>query len=409
MPSSEAKPVHFCMPQLGESVTEGQVVRWLKQRGERVDRYEPLVEVTSDKVSAEVPSPVAGVLAEILADVGCVRPVGSPLCVIHPPGTAAPPPAPGPRYSPAVRHLAARHGIDPATVPPTGRHGRVTRRDVERALAQRVTVETSRPQEAPAPAARPLEPATEAAGAVARRPVSATSAAASTDKSSPLSPVRRLIAQRTLISKHTAPHAWTLVEVDLTGLVRARERVKAAFSEREGVPLTYLPFVIHAVARTLREIPMMNATLVDEHVILRGSVHVGVAVGLEDGVVVPVIRDADALTVRGLARALYERVDLARRGLLSHRDLADGTFTVNNSGAFGSIASFPILHGAQAAMLTLEAIVPRPVVIGEAIAIRSMANMCLSFDHRVLDGTHVGRFLQQVKGRLEALAEPLEL
>ncbi len=403
MPSSEAGPVHFCMPQLGESVTEGQVVRWLKQRGEAVGRYEPLVEVTSDKVSAEVPSPVAGVLAEILADAGCVRPVGAPLCVIHPPSTPAAPCAPGPRYSPAVRHLAQLHGIDPAAVPGTGRGGRVTRRDVEQALALRAASPPPLPAAPPAvdPVRETLPPAGDPAGAAAAR--------GSTDKSAPLSPVRRLIAQRTLISKHTAPHAWTLVEVDLTGLVRARERVKAAFLEREGVPLTYLPFVIHAVARTLREIPMMNATLVDEHIILRGAVHVGVAVGLEDGVVVPVIRDADALTVRGLARALHERVDLARRGLLSHRDVADGTFTVNNSGAFGSIASFPILHGAQAAMLTLEAIVPRPVVVGEGIAIRSMVNLCLSFDHRVLDGTHVGRFLQRVKGRLEALAEPLDL
>src|SRR5690606_3233478 len=214
--------------------------------------------------------------------------------------------------------------------------------------------------------------------------------------------VRKLIAQRMVQSRQEIPHAWTMVEVDVTGLVRLVEAEGARFREREGVPLTYLPFVIEAAARALRKFPLLNASWQGEEILVHRQIHIGVPVALEESVIVPVIRDADQQSVAGLARTLRRLVERARSGQLTVPAVEGATFTVNNTGAFGSILSQPIIFPPQAGMLTLEAIVKRPVVEGDAIAIRSMVNLCLSLDHRVVDGLYAGRFLQQVKARLES-------
>jgi len=217
------------------------------------------------------------------------------------------------------------------------------------------------------------------------------------------SPARRIIAQRMVQSRQEIPHAWTMVEVDVTGLVRLVEAEGERFKAREGVPLTYLPFVIEAAARALRKYPLLNASWQDGEIVVHRHIHIGVPVGLEESVIVPVIRDADQKSVAGLAQELRRLVERARSGQLTLAEVEGATFTVNNTGAFGSILSQPIINPPQAAMLTLEAIVKRPVVVeGDAIAIRHMVNLCLALDHRVIDGLYAGRFLQQVKARLES-------
>ena len=462
-------PVEITMPKLGESIVEGTVARWLKQVGEAVERYEPLLEVVTDKVNTEVPSPAAGILEAILVPEGETVPVGTILARLRAPGEAPgsapgvgepgvasgaeaearPTPLPaedeaagggaaggeaGPdgwprgRYSPVVRRLAAEFGIDLRQVPGTGRGGRVTREDVI-AYLERQTAPEASPEPAARPAwavlpeaaapepaalterAGPPEPAepqafevSVAPGARAGTPAGSEDeeAAVRVDRLKP-SPVRKLIAQRMVQSRQEIPHAWTMVEVDVTGLVRLVEAEGARFREREGVPLTYLPFVIEAAARALRKFPLLNASWQGEEILVHRQIHIGVPVALEESVIVPVIRDADQQSVAGLARTLRRLVERARSGQLTVPEVEGATFTVNNTGAFGSILSQPIIFPPQAGMLTLEAIVKRPVVVeGNAIAIRSMVNLCLSLDHRVVDGLYAGRFLQQVKARLES-------
>lgn len=427
------------MPQLGESVTEGTIGKWLKKPGEAVGKYEPLLEVITDKVSAEVPSPAAGVLQEILAAEGETVAVGTPIAVldqvadeaaavaeataaaaggqappaagvraagvvVQSPGAAVgngsvatlarPEPAArdGQRFSPAVLRLAQEHGIDLTRLSGTGLGGRITRKDVEAAAAARPAAAApaeapTAPQPAPATAAPEQEPA-QAAG----------------DRAIPVGPVRRRIAQRMTQSVHEIPHAWSMVEVDVTGMVRLREGRKADFQRREGVALTYLPFVVHAVAAALRRHPLLNAAWAEDHIVAKAEVNIGIAVALADALVVPVIHGADRLSVTGLAHAVADLAQRARAGRLTPADVQGGTFTVNNTGTYGSVLSMPIINYPQAAILSTEAIVRRPVVIADdAIAVRSCMNLCLSIDHRVLDGLAAGRFLQSVKERLEAL------
>ncbi|HLG50742.1 MAG TPA: dihydrolipoamide acetyltransferase family protein [Chloroflexota bacterium] len=387
------------MPQLGESVTEGTIGRWLKKPGERVERDEPIVEVITDKVNAEIPSPVAGVLERISAAEGTVVAVGQEIAFIAVPGeapeaeaeepparAAAGPPstsvpaavrpggeAPGstvPRSSPLVRRLAREHGIDLRQIRGTGLGGRVTHEDIERYLGQ--------------------------GGGAAPPPDS------DQDEVVIPTPIRRTIAERMVRSVREIPHAWLMIEADVTGLVRLREGIKESFRQREGVDLTYLPFVLKATAESLRENPIVNATWTDGKIILKRAINLGVAIALDDGLVVPVIPRADQKSVTELAHALADLVERARAGKLTLADMEGGTFTVNNTGAFGSVISQPIINYPQAAILTMEAITRRPVVLDEAIAIRSRVNLCLAFDHRVMDGAVAGRFLQSVRRRLEA-------
>ena len=429
------------LPQVGESVTEGTIVQWLKQVGDSVERYDPLVEVLTDKVSMEVPSPVNGVITELLAEEGQTLPMGAPIADIQTEDAAepaipaeTPPPAEeqvqpvdrigvllkdvapvGPtgsgnvvisaaqdavasasrssgrrrrRYSPAVQRLADERGIDLEQVAGTGINGRVTRKDV---LAY---IET------------PVEDPVVQASPASVQPASAVQRSEGKDEERlPLSPVRRMIAANMKRSASEIPTAWSITEVDVSGLVRRRGAMKDEFVQREGVNLTYLHFVVKAVAESLRENPLLNSSWGEDAIILKRRINIGIAVAAQNGLVVPVLRDADALSVAGIAVRTADLTARARQGKLAVDDMQSGTFTLNNTGALGSIASQPIINHPQAAILTTEAVVKRPVVIGDAIGIRSLMNICLTFDHRIMDGAEASAFTNAVKRRLEAISD----
>ena len=414
------------MPQLGESVTEGTVEKWLKSEGDMVKRDEPLVEVVTDKVNAEIPSPFEGKLVKIAASEGETVRVGAVIAQIEtasagsaaapaPPAkeAAAPHPeapaaAPAPRtaaaapaapsaaapsgdggerarLSPAVRKLASEHGIDASTLRGSGMGGRVTRDDI---LAAVEGGATAPPAAAHAPAPSPSAP----------RPARVDGAREELVK---LSSMRRAIAEHMVRSLATSPHAWTLQEVDVTNLVRYRESEKEGFRARHGVPLTYLPFVVQIVCDAIKQFPWLNSTWSDEGVVLKHYINMGIAVAIPDGLIVPVLKDADQRGFTDLVRSINDLVDRARSKQLKPDDVQGGTFTLNNTGATGSVASQPIINQPQAAILTTESIIKRAVVVGDGIAVRHMMNMCLSFDHRIIDGMIAGQFLNTIKKRLE--------
>jgi len=392
------------MPQLGESVTEGTVDHWLKNEGDFVKRDEPLVEVITDKVNAEIPSPFEGKLVKITAAQGETVLVGAVIAQIEVAGApsapaaqaakpepkvavaAAPPPEVaavgggngGARLSPAVRKLAAEHNLDPTTLRGSGLGGRVTRDDILAAVGG------ASPTAAPAPATAPQAPRD-----------------GSREELVKLSIMRRSIAEHMVRSLATAPHAWTLQEVDVTNLVRYRESEKDGFKARHGVALTYIPFVVQIVCEAIKQFPWLNSTWTDEGVVLKRYINMGIAVSIPDGLIVPVLKDADQRGFTDLVRSLDDLIGRARNKQLKPDDVQGGTFTLNNTGSTGSIASQPIINQPQAAILTTESIVRRPVVIGDGIAVRNMMNMCLSFDHRIIDGMMAGQFLGFVKKRLE--------
>jgi 2-oxoisovalerate dehydrogenase E2 component (dihydrolipoyl transacylase) len=421
------------MPQLGETVTEGTVAQWLKKVGDSVEKYEAFVEVSTDKVNAEVPAPVSGTIVEIIAKEGETVPTGAPIAIIQEVGSpaVAAPAAPAPtadeavpghnvgvtpsngrgasngaspnapellrRVSPAVRRLAREHQVDLAAVRGSGTGGRITANDVLAAAAQGPAAAVAativaEPQRPPAPASAPSAP------------VRPASAAPIPGELLPLTQARKIIAQRMVESKRTAPHAWTMVEVDVTNVWAWRQREKDRFLRDRGAPLTLLPFFIRAVVESLQRYPLLNARYTDDGILVHKQIHVGIAVALESNLIVPVIRDADSLSISGIALAASRLIEKARAGKLTADELTGGTFTVNNTGANGSILSTPILNGGQAAIVTMEAVVKRPIVVdGDAIAVRSMMNVCLSLDHRVIDGAIASAFLVDLKKRLQAM------
>jgi 2-oxoisovalerate dehydrogenase E2 component (dihydrolipoyl transacylase) len=451
------------MPQLGETVTEGTVAAWLKQPGDAVEKYEPFVEVSTDKVNAEVPSPVSGVLREIIVREGETVPTGAAIAIIDeigavaeaPPAVATAPAAPvqAPvvdsvvaavngaaghangaaghgngaarasngsvnaaevlrRVSPAVRRLAREHAVDLTAVRGTGQNGRITANDVIAAahegpaamvgaavLHAPVPVVPERTAAVVPPAAIPAAPVAGNGAGNGR----STYAAPVPGTVVPLTPARKIIAQRMVESLAVAPHAWTMVEVDVTKLWAWRAKEKDRFLRDKGYSLTLLPFFIHATVQALKAHPLLNSRFTDEGIVVQREINIGIAVGLDSNLMVPVIRDADALSIGGLAVAAGKLVERARAGKLGADELGGGTFTVNNTGANGSVLSKPIINAGQAAIVTMEAVVKRPVVIDDAIAIRSMMNVCLSLDHRVLDGTSANAFLSSLKKRLEAM------
>lgn len=443
------------MPQLGESVTEGTILRWLKAEGDEVAADEPLCEVETDKVTAELPSPFAGKVRDFLVEEGATVDVGTEIALLETTDSAtddAPTPSAGEpnseegpttstqaqpvshdgsangngtaaaeraasrdtvsgggdgsrsaatlrrqRSSPVVRRLAAEHGVSISEVTGTGLDGRVTRKDIE-AYVQG-------PRDAPEEALPQPPRDTEEVPAREERPARRGAELHEGDEVLELTATRRAIAGRMSLSKREAPHAWTMVEVDVTSLAALREREKRDFERREGIRLTYLPFITRAVVESLREYPVLNSVWDGDRIVLRKRVNVGVAVDLDGALVVPVIPDADALSLTGLARATDERVRRAREGGLRPEDVSGGTFTVNNPGALGSVVSTPIINHPQAAILSAEAVVKRPVVVeGDAIAVRSMMNLEVSFDHRILDGGAALGFLNSVKQSLERLS-----
>ena len=407
------------MPQLGESVTEGTVDRWLKKEGDYVKRDEPIVEVVTDKVNAEIPSPFEGTLVKIAVPEGTTIPIGVEIAVIElagadagltvaeapqapvePAAPAATPAAevasaPGvrQRLSPAVRRLAEEHGLDPAQIAGSGEGGRVTRDDVLAFVAHR--------EAAPAEPAVAQPPAAAASPPVAAEP-GRVAVDGAREELVRLSVMRRSIAEHMTRSLATSPHAWTLQEIDVTGLVAYREAEKEGFRQRNGTSLTYLPFVVQVVCDAIKEFPYLNSSWTDDGIVLKRYINMGIAVAIPDGLIVPVVRDADRLGFTDLARTINDLADRARNRQLKPDDVAAGTFTLNNTGATGSVASQPIINQPQAAILTTEVILRRPVVIGDGIAIRHMMNMCLSFDHRIIDGKSAGQFLGSIKQRLES-------
>ena len=444
------------LPHVGESVVEGTIGKWLKQPGDAVKRYEPLVEIITDKVTMEVPSPVDGSLVRLLAEEGETLPMGAPIAEVatadspegaepetasiqvetaapSSPGTtgqllrdvtpvgptggavvenlepagastaasasrpaaAATPtsakPVPQPaaattgqtRLSPAVRRLAQEHSVDVSRIQGSGLGGRITREDVLK------YVESG---------------AAGASAAAPARPVVGETSADGQEAHVPLTPVRRMIAEAMVRSVTEIPHAWSTVEIDVTGLVALRTSVRAEFEQKQGGSLTFLPFISKAVVEALRSFPTMNATWGGDKIILKNRINLGLAVAAPDGLMVPVLHDADQLSIAGLAGGANDLAERARTKKLTLNDVQGGTFTLNNTGALGSIASGPIINYPQAGIMTFETIQKRAVVIDDAIAIRSMMNVCLSFDHRINDGAEASGFLSAVKNRLQSMA-----
>ena len=419
-----AKTTRVVMPQLGESVHEGTISKWLVKPGDKVVEFEPMLEVDTDKVNAEVPAPVSGILREILAKEGETVQAGAEIAVVEtgdgavtatpeapaPAPKVAPPkaepeqllptttgvPAPqaregakapegpkadsGPhRYSPGVQMAASELKVDLSKVTGTGLGGRVTKKDVQDYAAKVAAA----PAAAPAPAA----PAKPGEG----------------DQVVQLTRVRRLIAENMTRSKQTIPHAWQTQEVDMSGVVANRNANKGLFQKQEGFSLTYLPYVMAGTISALREHPEVNSTFNETELIVHRDINLGVSVGMEDTLLVPVVRRADGLSIAGLARALNDVATRARSKQLKADDLSGGTFTVNNSGTFGTLFSYSVINPGQAGILTMEAIVERPMAVTGMIAIKPMMYLCFSFDHRVLDGLQAARFLTSCRKWLEAV------
>ncbi|MBN2984403.1 MULTISPECIES: dihydrolipoamide acetyltransferase family protein [Cohnella] len=441
------KIAEIIMPQLAESLVSATIDRWLKEPGDRVEMYEPLCEIQTDKVNAELPATIAGVLVKKLVGEGEEVAVGSPIGLIETeadsaaeadgvperaegsaapsvpaapasarPGAAIPAPAaafdPGApmrgRYSPAVQRLAAEHGLDLSRVNGTGLGGRITRKDVLQAVqtggfAASPAPSAGRP--APEPSAAPARPSRpEPAADAARMPTVEVEGKVGPGREYyiDVTPIRKTIAKNMRQSVSEIPHAWTMVEVDITHLVELRNLLKDDFREQEGINLTYMPFLIKAVVGALKEFPIMNSVWADDKIIVKRDINISLAVGTEDSVLTPVIRNADQKNIVGLAHEIHDLARRTRENKLKLADLQGGTFTVNNTGTFGSVQSVPIINYPQAAILTFETIVKRPVVLNDMIGIRSMVNLCLSFDHRILDGVICGKFHQRVKANLES-------
>ena len=415
------------MPQLGESVTEGTISKWLVSVGDKVNKYDPLAEVMTDKVNAEVPSSFTGVVKELIAEEGETLAVGEMICTIEmeggtPQETAAlvtsdaaaqsaavsvEPVDQGnkARYSPAVLKISQEHGIDLTKVSGTGAGGRITRKDLLKLIESGKIPVAEQNVEANQETAVVEAPTQAASQSVSTPTASAQSVnipVAVGDIEIPVTGIRKAIAANMLRSKHEAPHAWTMIEVDATNLVEYRNSLKDEFKKKEGFNLTFFAFFVKAVAQALKEFPQINSMWAGDKIIQKKDINISIAVATDDALYVPVIKQADEKTVKGIAREISELAVKVRTGKLRSEDMQGGTFTVNNTGSFGSVQSMGIINYPQAAILQVESIVKRPVVMNNGmIAVRDMVNLCMSLDHRVLDGLVCGRFLQRVKEILE--------
>ena len=449
------------MPQLGETVTEGTIIRWMKQVGDEIAYDEPLFEVSTDKVDSEVPSPASGYLAEILVAEGATVDVGTRLAVVtddvpsasprpasaSAPVASPPPPAPlepapeaearpGPEppassedeagtenqsngkglvLSPVVRQLVVEHGIDPALVTGTGKGGRITRADVLAFIDRHAVGATTTGEVMPepsAPVAQSQQGPTVGASSPGAGP-EATSApyaavAGERDEVVPFTNIRRLTAEHMVRSKATSAHTLVVIEADYEGIERVRKAHKDRFREEEGIGLTYLVFVARAVAETLRDYPQLNASVGDDALVIHRDVHLGIAVDLgQRGLIVPVVRHAEGQSLRGLARAMADLADRARTRRLSADEVAGGTFTITNPGPFGTFLTAPIINQPQVAILSTDGIKRRPVVITapdgtEAVGIHSVGLLALAFDHRAVDGAYASAFLHELARVIES-------
>lgn len=403
------------MPKLGESVTEGTIENWLVKVGDTVNEYDPLCEVNTAKVTAEVPSVYDGVITEILVEEGDTVDVGVPICKIEVAGEETPPddqpdqkaetaaaetdetqtekPAAakqdGRRLSPVVMRLIGEHQIDINNLTGTGFNGRITKKDVEKYLENGPVKET-------AAAVKSAEKSAEEVQAK-------KAPAVQSGESIKVTGVRKEIAKRMVQSKTEIPHAWLMMEVDATNLVNLRNKHKVKFKEQEGYNLTFFSFFVKAVSEVLKDYPILNSSWDGDTITVHDDINLSIAVANEDKLFVPVIKNADERSLTGIAKSISTLADKARSNKLTGDDMSGGTFTVNNTGAFGSIQSMGIINQPQVAILQVESIVKKPVFIGDMLAARHMVNLCLSIDHRVLDGLAAGQFLQAVKDKIENL------
>ncbi|WP_261301180.1 dihydrolipoamide acetyltransferase family protein [Paenibacillus andongensis] len=443
MNQTNSRLTEVTVPHLAESLVSATIGKWLKQPGDYIEQYDVLCELFTEKVNTEMPSPIEGTLVKIIVGDGETAAVGEAICLIEEPGSAISNGASTAgaaaanhagaaleedsdqsmrgRYSPAVQRLAQDNRVDLSRVAGTGLGGRITRKDVEQFIASGganaapAAVQTNQPAAPVAPqTASPVDPQQ------AHQPVRSTGIHLSASPQTPLieaeghsldsrnehfidvTPMRNAIASKMRQSVTEIPHAWTMIEVDVTNLVVLRNKVKDEFMRREGINLTYLAFMLKAVVNAIKDYPIINSVWAVDKIIVKRDINISLSVGTEDSVLTPVIKKADQKNIAGLAREIDELTKKTRAGKLSLNDMVGGTFTVNNTGSFGSILSYPIINYPQAAIVTFESIVKKPVVIQDMIAVRSMVNLCLSLDHRILDGVICGRFLQRVKENLES-------
>jgi pyruvate dehydrogenase E2 component (dihydrolipoamide acetyltransferase) len=459
------------MPQMGESIFEGTITKWLKKPGDKVERDEPLFEISTDKVDAEIPSPSAGVLKEIKVNEGQTVPIQTVVAVIDGAGSAAaaapapatapaktaappapaaaapaPPPAPRPtatapaaatpsapaaapprsggeriHSSPLVRRMAAEHGIDLTTVPGTGAGGRISKQDIEAVIAAGgapVAVPPSAPAAAPA---RPAMPPPSAPSAAPAPPAVsggqvhvAFESAVPREKMyfgnytvEPMSNMRQRIAEHMVASKRVSPHVYSVDEIDMTKVASLRAKSKDEFEKRYETKLTFMPFFVKAAVAGLRAFPTMNASLDGTNVILHKEINIGIAVALDWGLIVPVVKGADEKNVLGIQRTLNDLAERARSKKLKPEEVQEGTFSITNPGVFGGLFGLPVISQPNVGILGLGMIEKRPVVINDSIAIRSMCYVTLSYDHRVVDGAVAHQFLHKVKETLENWSEPV--
>ncbi len=448
--------IDVIMPQMGESIAEGTMSKWIKQVGDAVKRDEPIFEISTDKVDAEIPAPNAGTLVEVLVHEGETVAVGTVVARIEteagaaaaptpapsapepatpPPATppaaataapAAPPPASAPpapktvagsdeerlqqRSTPLVRKMVEEHGLDLARIPGTGSAGRVTKQDVLDFLDRGAPAAASAPATASSPppaAAAPPSP-----GAPTTVPPSPVVEAWEGDRVEPWSKIRKLTADHMILSRRVSAHVNSLMEIDYTRVAAIRRALKAEYAER-GVNLTYLAFIAKAIAENLRKHPVVNAAVSGDNTIYRRDINLGVAVALDWGLIVPVIRHADELSLLGIARAIQDLAGRARNKRLAPDDVQRGTFTITNPGGFGTYVGTPVINQPQVAILAVGAIEKRPSVITmpdgtDAIGVRTKGMWCLAYDHRIVDGADADRFLADVRTTMHNFPEPAQ-
>ena len=449
------------MPQMGESIVEGTLTKWLKKPGDHVERDEPLFEISTDKVDTEIPSPAGGTLSEVLVEEGKTVGINTVVARIDeaggngarpqaaakqaappppapaaqpaapkspaaqrpaPPPTqkqqAAPPPAepepPAPQaeagpLSPLVRRMAREHNIDLSRVKGTGAGGRITKQDVETYLAgQQAGAQPAARASAPAPSSPAAQPSqqqpVQAPPAQPFAPLPSTPAQARA-RIEPMSTMRQKIAEHMILSKRTSAHVTTFHKVDMSKVAKLRERNKEDFQARYGIALTYLPFVTRAAVEALRTYPLVNASIEGTNIIYHNEINIGIAVALENGLIVPVIRNADEKNVLGLQRAIADLAARARARQLKPDEVQGGTFSITNFGSFGSVTGTPVINQPQVAILGVGVVKKTPVVIDDAIAIRSICYLSLTFDHRLIDGALADQFTGKVKSVLESWSE----
>jgi 2-oxoglutarate dehydrogenase E2 component (dihydrolipoamide succinyltransferase) len=417
-------PTNVIMPQMGESVFEGTITKWLKNEGEFVRRDEPLFEISTDKVDTEIPSPVGGILQKIICPVGAKVPIHTVVAILDdaavaPAGTPAPksgeappPPVPAPApvpaaadprrifSSPLVRRIAQQEGVDLSQIQGTGWKGRVTKKDIDEFMAKKGG-------EAAAPAAPAPDAAPDPVPAAPLPPAPRPALPAGRVQAVPMSPMRARIAEHMMMSRRTSAHVATVFEVDMSRIVELREREKRDFEVVTGTRLTFTPFYAAACVQALREFPIMNASVDGTNILYRRDINLAVAVAVPDGLLVPVIRNAEEKSFLGLCRAINDMAERARAKKIAVEEVQGGTFTITNHGIYGSLFGTPIINQPQVAILGIGAIEKRPVVIDDAIAIRSMSYLCLSFDHRVIDGAIADPFMARLKEILQEWTIPI--